>query len=74
MNKGTKPSTIHSDNPKMNTAEMPEMEGPDMMVVMSMPGYAMGGMVGGDPTMPVRNELTAAAKITEAMRKEESDG
>lgn len=74
MEKGTKPSTIHSDNPKMNTAEMPEMEGDGMMVVMSMPGYAMGGMIGGDPTMPVRNELTAAAKISEAMRKEKSDG
>lgn len=68
----TKPSTVHSDNPKMNTAEMPEPEGDSVMVVTM--GYAMGGMVGGDPTMPVRNKLTAVAKMREAMMREDGDG
>ncbi|HMA77729.1 MAG TPA: hypothetical protein VKP88_01145 [Candidatus Paceibacterota bacterium] len=67
---GKKPNTIYSDNPKMNTAEMPE---PDTETVVMM-GYAMGGMVGGDATMPVRNRLTATAKMREAMEKEVTDG
>jgi len=65
-----KPSTVYSDNPKMNTAEMPEMEGETMLVM----GYAMGGMVGGDPTMPVKNRLTAVAKMRESMMKDDMDG
>lgn len=67
-----KPSTVYSDNPKMNTADMPEPEGDSVMVVTM--GYAMGGMVGGDPTMPVRNQLTATAKMREAMMREDGDG
>jgi len=69
----TKPSTVYSDNPKMNTAEMPEPEGVDTVMVVGM-GYAMGGMVGGDPTMPVRNQLTARAKMREAMMQDSEDG
>lgn len=70
---GKKPSTIYSDNPKMNTAEMPEPEGEDTMLVVGM-GYAMGGMVGGDPMLPVRNQLTATAKMREAMERDSEDG
>lgn len=66
-----KPSVMHSDNPKMNKAELPDM-GEDEMPLM-MVGYAMGGMVGGDPTMPVRNQLTATAKMREAMEKKASE-
>jgi hypothetical protein len=53
----TKRSTIYSNNPKMNTAPMPEL-----------PGYAKGGMVYGDPMMELMERRPES--ITEALVRE----
>lgn len=64
-----KPYTIYSDNPKMNTAPYKKPE----MVLIDLPGFAMGGLVSPKLRRTEKDRLVERAMMDEEMRAMETE-
>lgn len=65
--KSGKPSTVYSDNPKMNTAKV---EPDPMDGVVTIRGYAMGGFVSPYEESPVKDRLARQAEMRKQLDEE----
>ena len=67
--KSGKPSTVYSDNPKMNTAKVESGADP-MDVMVSVRGFAMGGYVSPYEESPVKDRLARQAEMRKQLDEE----